>query len=179
MTQPANVDPLPRDSRTREQALVFSIGAFSFAIAAAAVQEIRNTDSLGGSVTDLDQSAIKKVGHIVERDSRFYYVVSGCEHFHLPVSRPTSVLILRDAPVAILVDRIEEMAELRVMLPLPRAFCGEERSWYRGLTVLGRRVLPVADPRGFLSETELQQLEQQNPELLQIIGGGALERKRA
>lgn len=179
MTQPASSGLTPRDSHTREQALVFSIGAFSFVIAAAAVQEIRNTDSLGGSVIDLEESAIKKVGHIVERDSRFYYVVSGCEHFHLPGSRPTSMLILRDAPVAVLVDRIEEMAELRVMLPLPRAFCGEERVWYRGLTVLGRRVLPVADPRGFLSEPELRQLEEQSPELAQIVGGGAQKRKRA
>ena len=179
MTQPASSGLTPRDAHTREQALVFSIGTFSFAIAAAAVQEIRNTDSLGGSVIDLDHSSIKKVGHIVERESRFYYVVSGCEHFHLPVSRPTSMLILRDAPVAVLVDRIEEMAELRVMLPLPRAFCGEERVWYRGLTVLGRRVMPVADPRGFLSEAEVRQFEEQNPELVQIVGGGAEKRKRA
>jgi chemotaxis signal transduction protein len=179
MRQPANSGLAPRDTRTREQALVFSIGSFSFVIAAAAVQEIRNTDSLGGSVIDLDQSTINKVRHIVERESRFYYVVSGCEHFHLPVSRPTTVLILRDAPAAVLVDGIEEMAELRVMLPLPRAFCGEERAWYRGLTVLGRRVLPVADPRGFLSESEVRQLEEQNPELFHIVGGGTRERKRA
>jgi chemotaxis signal transduction protein len=179
MTQPAISGPTSRGSHAREQALVFSIGNFSFVIGAAAVQEIRNTDSLGGSVIDLDQCAIKKVAHIVERDSRFYYVVSGCEHFHLAVSRPTTVLILRDAPVAVLVDRIEEMAELRVVLPLPRAFCGEERVWYRGLTVLGRRILPVANPRGFLAEAELRQLEEQNPELLHIVGAGAREKKRA
>jgi len=179
MTQPASSGLIPRDSHAGEQALVFAIGGFSFVIAAAAVQEIRNTDSLGGSVIDLDQSTINKVRHIVERESRFYYVVNGYEHFHLPVSRPTLMLILRDASVAVLVDRIEEMAELRVMLPLPRAFCGEERTWYRGLTVLGRRVLPVADPRGFLTKAELRQLEEQNPELLQIVGTGAQERKRA
>jgi chemotaxis signal transduction protein len=179
MTWPASGSLTPRDTHRREQALVFSIGSFGFVIAAAAVQEIRNTDSLGGSVIELDRSTINKVRHIVERESRFYYVVSGCEHFHLPVSRPTSVLILREAPVAVLVDRIEEMAELRVTLPLPRAFCGEERTWYRGLTVLGRRVLPVADPRGFLSEAEMRQLEEQNPDLLHVVGAGAHERKRA
>ncbi len=179
MTQPASGGPTAHDPRAREQVLVFSIGAFSFVIAAAAVQEIRNTDSLGGSVTDLEQSTISKVRHIVERDSRFYYVVGGCEHFRLPASRPTSVLILRDVPVAVLVDRIEEMAELRVLLPLPRAFRGEERRWYRGLTVLGRRVLPVADPRGFLSEAELGQLEEQNPGIFQVAGAGVQERKRA
>lgn len=179
MTQPASSGLTPRDAHMREQALVFSIGAFSFVIAAAAVQEIRNTDSLGGSVTDLEASAIGKVQHIVERDSRFYYVVSGYEHFRLSISRPTSVLILRDAPVAVLVDRIEEMAELRVILPLPRSFCGEERTWYRGLTVLGRRVLPVANPRGFLTQAELRQLEEQNPGLLHSVGAGAQERKRA
>jgi len=178
MTLPANSGPAPRDTRPREQVVVFSIGEFSFAISAPSVQEIRRTDSLGGAVVELDHSALRKVRHIVERDERSYYVVSGYEHFHLSVSRPTTVLILRDAPVAVLVDRIEEMAEMRVLLHLPRSFCGEERIWYRGLTVLGRKVLPVADSCGFLTAAELQQLEEQNPGLLQTAAKSAHERQR-
>ncbi len=167
MTQPVNSSLSRRDTRRREQVAVFSIAEYSFVISAASIQEIRNTDSLGGTVVDLDRPVLRKVRHIVERDARSYYVVSGYEHFHLPPSRPTTVLILRDAPVAVLVDRIEEMAEMRVLLALPQSFRGEERTWYRGLTVLDRKVLPVANPLGFLTTRELQQIEEQNPGLLE------------
>jgi len=166
MTQPVNSSLSRRDARRREQVAVFSIADNSFVISAASIQEIRNTDSLGGTVVDLDRPVLRKVRHIVERDARSYYVVSGYEHFHLPPSRPTTVLILRDAPVAVLVDRIEVMAEMRVLLALPQSFRGEERTWYRGLTVLDRKVLPVANPLGFLTTRELQQIEEQNPGLL-------------
>jgi chemotaxis signal transduction protein len=178
MTQPANPSLLPRGARPREQVILFSIAEYSFAISAASVQEIRGTDSLGGNVVDLDRPVLRKVRHIVERDARSYYVVSGYEHFLLPPSRPTSVLILRTVPVAVLVDRIEEMAEMRTLLGLPRSFRGDERVWYRGLTVLGRKVVPVADPRGFLTAEELRQLEEQNPGLLQAARTMRQERAR-
>jgi chemotaxis signal transduction protein len=178
MTQANSSSLMPSDNRPREQVAVFSIAAFSFAISAASVQEIRSTDSLGGSVVDLDRPVSRKVRHIVERDARTYYVVSGCEHFHLRTSRPATVLFLRNAPVAVLVDRIEEMAEMRVLLALPQSFRGEERTWYRGLTVLDRKVLPVVNPNGFLSESEMHRLEEQNPGVLQIAVAGH-ERGRA
>jgi hypothetical protein len=114
----------------------------------------------------------------VERDARFCYVVSGYEHFQLPPSRPTTVLILRNTPVAVLVDCIEEMAEMRVLLALPHAFRGEERTWYRGLTVLDRKILPVANPLGFLTAGELKQLDAQNPGLLRIAVPARQERER-
>jgi chemotaxis signal transduction protein len=175
MTQPASSSLTPRDTRPREQVAVFSIGQHSFVISAASVQEIRSTDSLGGAVVDLDRPVLRKVRHIVERDSRSYYVVSGYEHFQLPQSRPTTVLILRNAPAAILVDQIEEMAEMRVLLALPHSFVGEERMWYRGLTVLDRRVLPVVNPMGFLNSRELEQLEDQNPGMLQLAAAARHE----
>jgi chemotaxis signal transduction protein len=169
MTQQANSGLAPRDARPKEQVVVFAIGEQSFVISASSVQEIRSTDSLGGNVVELDRPVLPKVRHIVERDARSYYVVSGYEHFHLPLSRPTSVLILRNVPVAVLVDRIEEMAEMRVLLGLPRSFSGEERTWYRGVTVLGHKVVPVAEPRGFLTAEELRCLEEENPGLLQTV----------
>jgi chemotaxis signal transduction protein len=179
MTQPASYNPLtPSDTRPREQVAVFSIAEYRFVISAASIQEIRSTDALGGTIVELDRTVLRKVGHIVERDSRFYYVVSGFEHFHLPPSRQTTVLILRNAPVAVLVDRIEEMAEMRLLLSLPQSFCGEERTWYRGLTVLDRKVLPVANPMGFLTASELRQLEERNPGLLYTVGTAPLERER-
>jgi hypothetical protein len=178
MTQTDNSILMPRDTRPREQVAVFSIAQFSFVISAASIQEIRSTDSLGGTVVDLDRPVLRKVRHIVERDARAYYVVSGYEHFHLPQSRPTTVLILRNVPVAVLVDRIEEMAEMRALLALPLSFIGEERTWYRGLTVLDRKVLPVANPLGFLTPGELQQLEEQNPGLLQSAAATRPEKVR-
>lgn len=179
MTQHTGPAAQPRDTRRREQVAVFSIGEHRFVISAAAVQEIRSTDSLGGTVVDLERPVMNKVRHIVERDSRSYYVVSGYEHFHLKQSRPTTVLILRGAPVAVLVDRIEEMAELRVLLALPKSFRGEERTWYRGLTVLDREVLPVANPLGFLTAQDLQKLEEENPGLLHSVAASRQERERA
>ncbi len=178
MTRPIDSELTPRDARPREQVVIFSVGEHSFVISAASVQEIRSTDSLGGNVVDLDSPVLRKVRHIVERDGRSYYVVSGYEHFHLSLSRPTVVLILRDVPVAVLVDRIEEMAEMRVLLGLPRSFRGEERIWYRGLTVLGRKVVPVADPRGFLTTEELRRLEEQNPGLLLTASTMRIEREQ-
>src|SRR5271169_2093017 len=133
MTRQVSHDLEPRDTRRREQVAVFSIGWYSFVISAASIQEIRSTDSLGGTVVEMDRPVLRKVRHIVERDARAYYVVSGYEHFRLPQSRPTTVLILRNAPVAVLVDRIEEMAEMRALLALPQSFRGEELTWYRGL----------------------------------------------
>src|SRR5579862_5592218 len=97
-----NSVPRPDNNRTTEQVVVFSIGEYTFAISAAAVQEIRNTDSLGGMVRELESAVIPKVRHMIERDSRSHYVVSGFDHFHLPRSRPTTILILAKTPAAIL-----------------------------------------------------------------------------
>jgi chemotaxis signal transduction protein len=178
MTQTQNSVSAPASHRATEQIVVFSIGEFTFAISAAAVQEVRNTDSLGGMVMDLEHVVVNKVHHMIERDSRSYYVVSGYDHFHLPQSRPTTLLILSKFPTAILVDRIEEMAEMRTIVTLPRSFKGEELIWYRGLTILEGKVVPVIDPKGFLTAEELHALEQQTAEQHETVdsvhGGGDL-----
>lgn len=166
------------NDRATEQVVVFSIGKFTFAISAAAVQEIRNTDSLGGMVMELENVVVPKVRHIIERDSRSYFVVSGFDHFHLPQSRPTTLLILSKTQTAILVDRIEEMAEMRTIVGLPRSFHGEERVWYRGLTILEGKVVPVVDQKGFLTTDELRMLDQSAVEHQQtahsVHGGGEI-----
>ncbi len=178
MTQSQNSVSAANNNRATEQVVVFSIGEFTFAISAAAVQEIRNTDSLGGMVMDLESVVVPKVRHMIERDTRSYFVVSGFDHFHLPQSRPTTLLILSKSPVAVLVDRIEEMAEMRAIVALPRSFQGEERLWYRGLTILEGKVVPVVDPKGFLTADELRALEQSAAELQETVdsvhGGGEL-----
>ena len=150
----------PRRGRHSEAGILFCIANQTFAIAADAVQEIRSTDSLGGSAIEIEQAELPKVRHLVERARRTYYVVSGCAHFGLRVTRPTLVLILRQIRAAVLVDSIERMAEVSKIHPLPRGFEGEERKWYRGLTYLEDRVIPVIHPGGFLTVEEFARLDQ-------------------
>lgn len=155
----AHDSPRPQHGRHAEQVILFSIAHQTFAIAAESVQEIRSTDSLAGAATEIEYQGVEKVRHIVERARRIYYVVNGCAHFRLPVSRPTLALILRDFRVAVLVDAIERMAEIPAVYSLPRAFAGEERAWYRGLAYLEDHVIPVIHPGGFLTRDELERLD--------------------
>ena len=150
----------PRRARASEAVILFCIAHQTFAIAADAVQEIRSTDSLGGTAIEIEQAEVPKVRHLVERARRTYYVVSGCAHFGLRVTRPTLVLILRQIRAAVLVDSIERMADIATVHPLPRGFQGDERKWYRGLTYLEDRVIPVINPGGFLTVEEFARLDQ-------------------
>jgi len=102
-----------RRSRSTEAVILFCIGTQTFAIAADAVQEIRSTDSLANpAAVEMELAEVPKVRHLVERSHRTYYVVSGCAHFGLRVTRPTLVLILRQIRTAVLVDSIERMADV-------------------------------------------------------------------
>jgi chemotaxis signal transduction protein len=149
----------PKRTRHSEQMILLVVANRMFAIAAAAVQEIRSTDSLAGSANEIDHSEISKVRHTLERNHQTYYVVNAGVHFGLPVTRPTLVLILRQLRVAVLVDRIERMAEIAVIHALPRAFAGNEQRWYRGLTYIDDHVIPVIQPSGFLTADEFQSLD--------------------
>jgi chemotaxis signal transduction protein len=151
--------PRPRQFRASEQAILFTVSRQLFAIAADAVQEIRSTDSIAGAASEFECPEVPKVRHTFERARRQYYVVNACAHFGLRVTRPTLVLILRQLRVAVLVDRIERMTELPSVYDLPIGFSGEERRWYRGLTHIEDRVIPVVAPRGFLTPEEFRQIE--------------------
>ncbi len=149
-----------RRFRSTEAVILFCIGMQTFAIAADAVQEIRSTDSLAAAAVEMELAEVPKVRHLVERSHRTYYVVSGCAHFGLRVTRPTLVLILRQIRTAVLVDSIERMADVSKVHALPQAFQGAERQWYRGLTYLEDRVIPVIKPDGFLTPEEFARLDQ-------------------
>jgi chemotaxis signal transduction protein len=151
----------PRSRRvpTREGVILFTVGRFSFAVAASAVQEVRSADSLAGSAIELPKSGVAKVQHFVEHYRRTYFVVNAAAHFGLERTRPTIILILRDSPVALLADRIENMTEISGVLPLPPAFAGDERRWYRGLAYVPKRIVPVVNPSGFLTTDELERLD--------------------
>jgi len=56
-------------------------------------------------------------------------------------------------------DRIDRMAEIAAVYPLPRGFTGDERRWYRGLAYLDDSVIPVVEPTGFLTPEEFQRLD--------------------
>ena len=142
--------------RRRERAILFSVGSSVFAIEAGVVQEICSTDGLAGSASDLNLPALPKVKHMLRRRNRTYYVVNACAHFRMKPSRPALVLILRNSRAAVLVDAVERMIEFPSLQALPRAFCGEERIWYRGLALLDDQVVPLVNPAAFLSDAELE-----------------------
>jgi hypothetical protein len=149
----------PRPSSRRETVILFFVARQMFAIAADSVQEIRSTDSLSGAANEMEQSVVPKVRHTIERNRRTYFVVNAGTHFNLPATRPALVLILRELRVAVLVDRIERMAEIPPVYALPQAFSGPERRWYRGLAYVDDVVIPVIQPAGFLTLEEFQQLD--------------------
>jgi chemotaxis signal transduction protein len=148
-----------RTPRRTERIIVFSVGSDTFAIAAAAVQEIRSTDSLSGGAMEIQDAGVPKVRNFIRRGRRTYYVVSAAKHFGLPSSPPTLIFLLRHSHTAVLADSIERMTELSRLVALPYAFQGEERSWYRGLALLEGRVVPVVNPSGFLRADELAALD--------------------
>jgi len=148
-----------RRARRTEPVILFSVAHQTFAISADSVQEIRSTDSIAGAANEIERPFMAKVRHTLDRAHRKYYVVNACAHFNLPVTRPTLVLILRQLRVAVLVDKIERMAEINAVHPLPRAFIGEERRWYRGLAYVEDHVVPVVEPTGFLTREEFLALD--------------------
>lgn len=139
----------------RENVILFTVGAFRFAIAAGAVSEIRSTEGLerffaGGAA----HRALAKVSYTLRRSGAMYFVVSAAHHFGLPPVKPSRVLVLRNSAAALLVDSTDRMMEISVLHSLPMGFKGEERSWYRGLAVLNGEVVPVVNPAAFLTRGE-------------------------
>ncbi len=144
-----------RSSRRGEAVILFSVAGISFAIAVSAVEEIRSTDGLRPAPPGFAGSRLPRVKYLLEREHKTYFVIDANLHFHILPSRATRVLILRHAPVAVLVDNIERTSEITVLHALPRAFEGEERQWYRGIALFGEQVVPVVRPEAFLSKGEL------------------------
>jgi chemotaxis signal transduction protein len=142
-----------------EPVILFSIAGQMFAINANAIQEIRTTDSISAAASEVSLPGIPKVRHRLRRGRKPFHVVNGCAHFGLPPSRPTQVVVLRSHRIAILVDSIDRLETMSVLMALPPGFCGPERSWYRGITLVAENVVPVVSPAGFLTEQELAQLD--------------------
>jgi len=137
-----------------EAVILFASAGITFAISAAAVDEIRNTSGLEPLRAGHLGPKFSKFKYTLERDGRTYFVVDANEHFHALPTRHTRLLVLRASPTAILVDGIDRMTEIASLHALPRAFAGDERNWYRGLAVLKDSVVPVVNADAFLSRAE-------------------------
>ena len=144
--------------RRSEAVILFSVASQKLAIAAQAVEEIRNTDGLRSLHQGMGPDKVGKVKQVLERDDEIYFVVDANQHLRMLSSRSARLLLMRDSDVALSVDAIDRMAEVTVLHPLPRAFRGEERNWYRGLVLIGEDVVPVLNPAALLSKPELAAL---------------------
>ena len=109
-------------------------------------------DNAGNAV---DIGSLRKVKFTFERNRKQYLVVDANLHFHTQPTRATRILVLRHSSIAVLVDSIDRMYELTAVRKLPQAFSGEERSWYRGLTVVHDELIPVINPQAFLNKAEI------------------------
>jgi len=148
----------PRQHGRTEEVILFAVSGHTFAIAASAIGEIRSTDSFSSATSEIALRDIPKVLHRLRRGRKWHYVVNACTHFDLPVSRPTLVLFLRHSCVAVLVDQIDRIETISRLMVIPPSFSGQERVWYRGLTLIDDNVVPVLNPDGFLTHNELAQL---------------------
>lgn len=152
------VEKKPRGRR--EAVILFVVGGYTFAVAAHAVEEIRNTEGLKPLTAGTSGTPrLAKFKQVLERDHKKYFVVDSNLHFRLFPSKATRLLVLRESAAAVLVDHTERITEIGALHALPRAFHGEERQWYRGIAMIQDHVVPVVDPASFMSRSEFTVLQ--------------------
>lgn len=148
----------PRGKTSRhlqEMVILLFIGGVKFAIAADAVDEVRELGGLKDFCAANAHPKLEKVRHVLERQGQRYFVLDGCSHFGTGSRRPTRLVVLRHAHAAVMVDSVDRMQAIQLVRPLPDAFSGKERDWYRGLAVLKGKVVPLLKPEAFLSKSEV------------------------
>jgi len=139
----------------QEMAILFFVGGVKFAIAADAVDEVRELGGLKDFSARIAHPKLEKVRHVLDRQGQRYFVLDGCSHFGTRSRRPTRLVVLRSVHAAVMVDSVDRMLEIQPIRPLPDAFSGKERDWYRGLAVIRGKVVPVLKPEAFLSKSEV------------------------
>lgn len=146
-----------KPAATHHDVILFSVGGRVFGIAAGAVDEIRNLDGLTPFRASFS-ARLAKVKHTLVRANKdpeqTYFVVDTAAHFRIAHAQPSRLMVLRGVNAVLLVDGIDRMAQLAAIHPLPLAFTGEERRWYRGIAVHGKNVIPVVNEESFLSRAE-------------------------
>ncbi|MBI2683711.1 MAG: chemotaxis protein CheW [Acidobacteriales bacterium] len=149
-------------ARKVEDVILFAVGQARFAVAASAVDEIRNMEGLARHEPGYLSKFTKVHYRLVRKNKdpeKTYFVVDAASHFGLGKGRNGRVLVLRGAGAALLVDGIERMAQIAALVELPKAFTGSEREWYRGLAVIGEQVVPVLQPDAVLNKGEVAVLQ--------------------
>ncbi len=141
-----------------EDVILFMVDGHRFAIAAKAVDEIRNLEGLSPLPPALHHPRLAKVKATLVRGKKdpeiIYFVVDAAAHFGLKRNEPERVLVLRNTSAAIQVEKIDRMTQISTVVALPAAFRGQERVWYRGLAVVGEQVVPLVAPEAFLNKGE-------------------------
>jgi chemotaxis signal transduction protein len=140
----------------REDVIVFAVGGYKLAIAAGAVKEIRGMDDLHPFKLGGISAQIAKLKYTLERNGSTYFVIDAAQHFRLPASNPSRVMVLRNMPAGVLVDSTDRIMEISALHGLPPAFTREERGWYRGMAVVNGSVVPVVNHNAFLNRPELE-----------------------
>jgi chemotaxis signal transduction protein len=146
----------PPPQAAREDVIVFAVGGFKLAIAAGVVKEIRGMEDLHPFALGGISAQIAKLKYTLERNGTTYFVVDAAQHFQLPESHGSRVMVLRNVPTGVLVDSTDRIMEISSLHALPRAFTHEERGWYRGLAVVNGAVVPVVNHNAFLNRAELE-----------------------
>lgn len=151
--------PARKETRTgREAVVLFRVGDTRFALSAASVEEICDLQQLK-SLDAPTLRRVSKVRHTFDRRGHRIFVVDANLYFAMLPSKPERVLIIRGSASALLVGAIDRMHEISAIHPLPRAFNGDERRWYRGLALMRDGIVPVLDPASILTKPELAILE--------------------
>ena len=129
--------------------VLFYVGNCRFAIAADAVEEICGLTELTPLADGCGRS--RAIRHTFERRGKRLLAVDAHLHFRIAEASPQHILILRGVEVGVLIGAIDRMHEIQAVRRLPRGLSGEERKWYRGVTLIGREITPLVDPAGFLT----------------------------
>ncbi len=137
--------------RHGQSVILFAVGEQTFAAAASDVDEIRDLHGLIPVGDATRNTSVAKVKFFLERNHRRYYVVDAGLHFRGLKSVPTRLVVLREHPIAVLVDSIDRMTEISTLHSIPKSFCGQERDWYSGLALLNEKVVPVVKMPAFLT----------------------------
>lgn len=146
----------PEVKAAREDVIVFAVSGYKLAIAAGAVKEIRGMEGLHPFTLGGISAQIAKLKYTLERNGSTYFVIDAAQHFRLPASNVSRVMVLRNMPTAVLVDSTDRIMEISALHALPPAFTHEERAWYRGLAVVNEQVVPIVNHSAFLNRPELE-----------------------
>ena len=134
--------------------ILFAVGGHTFAAPAAEVDEIRDLHGTESMESATHRTSVSKVVATLERLGKTYFVVDAAKHFRLSSSNASRLMVLRGQPIAVRVESIDRMAEIGKTLPLPKAFRGEERCWFRGLVLMGEQAIPLVHMSSFLTAAE-------------------------